>query len=110
MFTARALAVTGAVWLDADGSGTFDSAFDYAKRVAGPAPDDLPSLLRELAEYDEAVAAQAAGILRRSLGEGFDRTVNPLLDQAAPPVRAGFAKHAAAWNEAVAARQRKPAP
>src|SRR5439155_4190880 len=60
----RVLGSTGAVWLDADGDGKRTSAVDYARRLLREAGGDWRELVRSLTGYDEAVAAQAAGLLR----------------------------------------------
>jgi hypothetical protein len=80
---------TGAVWVDADGSGKFDSAADYAAKIveqSGAAPDDL---VRKLAAYDEAVAAQAAAILRERGDEPFRAFEQAVARGGAPATRRG---------------------
>src|SRR5205807_8231521 len=61
----RVIGSTGAVWLDADGDGQRTSAFDYAQRLLHASGKDLSKLVRQLGDYDEAVAAQAASLLQR---------------------------------------------
>src|SRR2546423_8882924 len=70
--TAYVLGSSGAVWLDADGSGHFESAYDYAKRAIDNARGDLKYVVATLAEYDEATAAQAAGLLWRQAPARFE--------------------------------------
>jgi hypothetical protein len=57
----RVLAVTNPVWVDADGDGRFTPARTYAQRVVEQAGVEPAKLLPALANFDEAVAAQAAG-------------------------------------------------
>lgn len=90
------LGATGAVWIDADRSGRFDSAFDYASRIVGPEGADIAAVVRKLADYDEAVAAQAAGILCQRSPERFGREFPAALKDAAPATRRGFE---AFWRE-----------
>jgi hypothetical protein len=57
------LGSSGAVWVDGDGSGWFESAYEYASRVVEKSGGDLGHVIEGLARFDEAVAAQAMGIL-----------------------------------------------
>jgi hypothetical protein len=92
-------ACTGAVGLDADNSGTFESAHAYAQRVLSNAKSDPAAVMTALAEYDAAVAAQAASILRVG-----DRVASPdALDDwsrraPSPAVREGFTAFSDAWR------------
>jgi hypothetical protein len=84
-YTPTALAVTGAVFIDADASGTFDSPRDYAARILEKTSPQPAAVAEALAEYDDdAVAAQAAAILverdRATFDAYCDREIN-----AAPP-------------------------
>ncbi|HEX3316358.1 MAG TPA: CehA/McbA family metallohydrolase, partial [Gemmataceae bacterium] len=56
----RIIGVTGAVWFDGDGDGKRSTAADYARSII-KSIDDIPALAR----FDEAVAIQAASLLRR---------------------------------------------
>jgi hypothetical protein len=92
------LGSTGAIRIDADGSGRFDCAFDYAQRLVQEAPDDLAALVQKLAAYDEAVAAQAARLLQARGKSVADELQRAPLKQAPPHVRAGFEAFAADWR------------
>jgi hypothetical protein len=96
-FTPYVLGVSGAVFVDADGSGTFESALSYARRaVAGASdPRDLAS---RLGRYDAAVATQAASLLRARDPGGFDATMRALLGAAPPPVARGLQAYLDAWR------------
>jgi hypothetical protein len=98
---------TGAVWIDADGSGRFNPAFEYATRLVDEAGTDFAKLLSRLTEYDEAVAAQAARIVHiRKL-----KTSAELLEAAtrteSAAIRDGFQAYVDAWKESETARAGK---
>jgi hypothetical protein len=95
-----AIGSTGAVWLDADASGRFESARDYAARVVDAAGDDLAALAGRLGEFDEAVAAQAAAALRRRSPDHFERDAARVIAAAGPAVRRGFEGYLAQWKQA----------
>lgn len=98
------LGSTGAVWVDADGDGRYSSPRQYASAVVAKAGDDPAAVARGLAGYDEAVAAQAAGILRQRLGDRFDAARRPAARDADPAVRRGFEAVLDEWAQARAAR------
>ncbi|HEX5176702.1 MAG TPA: CehA/McbA family metallohydrolase, partial [Chthoniobacteraceae bacterium] len=58
----RAIGSTNPVWIDGDGDGKFSSARAYAERVVVADTTSIKGMLSLLAEYDEAVAIQAASI------------------------------------------------
>jgi len=83
------IGVTGPVWLDADGSGRFESARDYAERLVASHPAQ-ERLIAALAGYDEAVAIQTAAVLS-ARGERLESSAwNGLIDKAPAPVRRGL--------------------
>jgi hypothetical protein len=102
------LGLTGAVWVDADGSGRFDSAYDYASRVVQSSGGDWAAVVAKLADYDEAVAAQAASLLRARSEDGFDEKARDAIKNASPTVRRGFEAYLRAWAESKAARGAEP--
>ncbi|HLT72321.1 MAG TPA: CehA/McbA family metallohydrolase [Cyclobacteriaceae bacterium] len=59
----KLLGSTGAVWIDADGNGKANAAYDYAKKIVDDSRDDMGRMIEQLVSYDEAVAVQAAAIL-----------------------------------------------
>ncbi len=99
------LGCSSAVWLDADGDGMPTPARRYAEQVFTGADGQLDVLFRELAGYDEAVAAQAAALLEASGHSPLEEPLQELLRNASPPVRRGFAAYLTAWL----ANQRSPA-
>jgi hypothetical protein len=96
---------TGAVWIDADASGRFDPAFDYAAQLVEESGNEVAKVESRLADYDEAVASQTARILHlRKL-----RTPAELLEAAsrtdAAAIRSGFQAYVEAWKESEVARR-----
>ena len=63
-FAPRLVGATNPVWLDADGDGKFTSARGYAARVIAATAGDAAKRQSALGDYDAAVAAQAADLLR----------------------------------------------
>ena len=89
-FTPYVLGVSGAVYLDADASGAFDSAHEYARRVveqAGPAP---AAVAAALAAYDSAVAAQGASVVWERNADAFATYMSDGVKSAPPHVRTAF--------------------
>ncbi|HEY9489771.1 MAG TPA: CehA/McbA family metallohydrolase [Chryseosolibacter sp.] len=83
--------ISGAVWLDADGNGEQNSAYDYALSLHNDFRGDLPALIQSLASFDEAVAIQAAALLHKS-GKGLTKPeVTKALENASPDTKSGFA-------------------
>jgi hypothetical protein len=97
-FTPYVLGVSGAVFVDADGSGTFESAFEYARREVSAADDARP-LVARLASYDAAVATQAASVLRARDPAAFEAQIRAMVPAAAPHVAKGLLAYLEAWKE-----------
>jgi hypothetical protein len=97
----RNIGATGAVWIDSDGDGRRTSAFTYAERLLkthGP-----EKLTAALADYDEAVAVQAASLLHGS-GVALDMDA---ARKAGPHVERGFQAFAEAWRASEIARGKR---
>src|SRR5690606_30396756 len=92
------LGITGAIRIDGDGDGQYQSAFDYARKMVESSGDDLPALVQLLGTYDEAVAVQAASILAAHGTPPSDPRVQSVLATAAPPTRRGFEAFQEAWK------------
>jgi len=93
----RVIAITNPVWIDADGDGAYTSPRALAAKVLALHGKDMGAVIAELGNYDEAVATQAASLLRIA---GIDVRTAPVaraLQGAAEPVRRGFA----AWANAL---------
>jgi hypothetical protein len=81
---------TGAVWIDADGDGKRTSAYEYARRMLARTGPNAVKVIRELRDYDEAVAAQAAGLLNSQQIAIEDPAVLRAAKDAGPQVERGF--------------------
>jgi hypothetical protein len=97
-------ACTGAVFLDADGTGSFQSAFDNAKQVMTEANEDIGTVVKTLGNYDASVAAQAASILRTRHKLETPQAVDDAGQTGSPSTGAGFAAFAQEWRESESAR------
>jgi hypothetical protein len=100
----RVIGLTGAVWLDADGDGRRTTARDYAKKVLAGAGGDWKKAVAGLAGYDEAVAAQMAGLLRVAGTAPSDKDVRAAAKAAGEQVLRGFDAYAEAWRESQIAK------
>jgi hypothetical protein len=100
----RVIGSTGAVWIDGDGDGKRTSALEYARRLLREAGEDWRKLVRALGNYDEAVAAQAAGLLQARGVRVQDAEVREAARQAGAQVERGFQAYAEAWRESQLAR------
>jgi hypothetical protein len=103
----RVVGATGAVWLDADGDGKRTCALDYARRLSRDADNKWQDVVRGLRDYDEAVAAQAAGLLQAKGSSVADKEVRDAARAAGPHVAAAFDAFAEAWRESRIAREPK---
>jgi hypothetical protein len=104
-FEPLVIGASGAIWIDADGEGRKTPAFDYAQRLAAASGGDLPALLKALADYDEAVAAQAAHLWQQSGHSLLSDEAQAALKGAAPQVAAGTRAYLEAWRENQLARE-----
>jgi hypothetical protein len=95
-FTPYVLGVSGAVFVDADGSGAFDSAVTYARRIVAGAATDA-ELATRLARHDTAVATQVASLLRAADPAAFESRTRALADRVPAPVAAGLLAYLEAW-------------
>jgi hypothetical protein len=102
-FTPYVLGLSGAVFVDADGSGKFESAFEYARREVSAA-SDMRSLITRLGAYDTAVATQAASLLRAQDPAGFEERVRAMIPVAPAQVAKGLLAYLEAWKDSHRAR------
>jgi hypothetical protein len=106
-FQPTTLGVTGALWLDCDGDGKRSSAYDYALRLHKAAGDDLTALIKSLASYDHAIAAQAMHLHLTKRGaleqDAFDLALAGAPAQIADGARAAWK----AWREQEMARAKQ---
>ncbi len=103
-WTPQVIGCSGAVWYDADGDGRKTSAHEYARGLVCEAAGDLKLLLKRLADYDEAVAAQAAHLLQSSGVSLLADETQAAIGAAAPRVQAGFRNYLNAWRKCQIAR------
>jgi hypothetical protein len=103
-WTPSVLACSGAVWLDVDGDGQKTTAFDYASRLFANTTVDLASLVKSLAGYDSAVAAQAAHRYQTNGQSLLSPEAREVWSKGSPAVQAGFGRYLDAWRENQAAR------
>jgi hypothetical protein len=98
---------TGVIWLDADGDGRRTSALEYAQRLIAKHGDQKWAIIQGLANYDEAVAAQAAGLLHARGHSVDDPDMIAAATKAGPQVERGFRAYFAAWREGEIARSER---
>lgn len=98
-FTPYVLGVSGAVFVDGDGDGRFQSAMDYARREVEASAGDAHRLAARLGGYDMAVAVQAASLLRRSRPQDFEAVVRSIAEGAPPQVSRGLLAYLRAWQD-----------
>ena len=96
-FTPYVLGMSGAVFVDGDGSGTFESAVAYARRELDATPD-ATALAARLGRYDTAVATQAASLLRARDPAGFEAAIGAVLEHAPAQVASGLRAYLDAWR------------
>jgi len=99
------LGSSGPVWINTDGSGQFRSARDYASHAVESAHGDPAATVANLADMDQATAAQAAGMLRTRYPQDFEQRIREAMKGATPAVRQGFEAYIAEWRANQAARQ-----
>ena len=95
----QVIGCSGAVWLDVDGDGRRSSARDYAERLVTDARGDWKKLIASLSKYDDAVAAQAAHLVRVSGTSLQSESLVTALKAGADMTRSGFRAYAEAWRE-----------
>jgi hypothetical protein len=94
VWTNRVIAATNPIWLDADGDEKFTSARAYARRIVERMGTEPNRVVSGLANFDEAVAAQAASLCSAA-GVKFDSAgVANALRAAQSQVERGFAAYA----------------
>jgi hypothetical protein len=99
-FTPYVLGSTGAVWIDADNDGKFESAYDYASRLVEAS--DVPAEKR-LADYDEAVAVQVASIMHAGAPGTFEEMARKFIAAAPPAAKRGYEAYLRELQESKAA-------
>jgi hypothetical protein len=103
-FAPYVLGLSGAVFVDADRSGRFESALEYARREVSDSDQDR-SLAARLGSYDVAVATQAASLLRVQDPAGFEEKIRSMIPVAPSLVANGLMAYLDAWKDSHAARR-----
>ena len=98
------IGASGAVWLDGDGDGRKTAAYEYAQLAVKESGGDLKQLISRLADYDEAVAAQAAHLWQSAGKSLLAEEAQAELKTATPKVARGIRAYLDAWRENQAAR------
>jgi hypothetical protein len=91
------------VFVDADGTGRFESALAYARDAVAAARDGRELVLR-LDSYDAAVAVQAASLIRVQDPAGFEVRIRSMIQGAPAHVAHGFMTYLEGWQESQAQR------
>ncbi len=76
------LGATNPLWIDGDGDGRYTSAREYALELTKECGPDMQKLHLSLANHDDAVAVQAASILRGQIQAELQSEYEKLLVQA----------------------------
>ena len=104
-WTPQCMAVTGAVWVDADGDGSLTSAKAYAQSICDAADHSVGErLFTQLRSFDAAVAVHAAELLMRNDPDTFVTGTLPVARQHGPVIRAAFETWYEAWQQSQRAR------
>jgi hypothetical protein len=94
-FEPRVIGSTNPVWIDADGDGTYTAPIEVAKKIVAKHGTAAADLVPALAPFDEAVAAQAAGLAAAAGADLRSPGFSAKLSQSPEPVRRGFAAYIA---------------
>ncbi len=86
----QVMALSGAVWVDADGNGSATSASAYAKDLVTKAKGNMEILIKSLSLYDESIAMQVAAILYRDGQNLASPAITKVLRRASVETRKGF--------------------
>jgi hypothetical protein len=101
------LGCSGAVWIDGDGDGRRSCARDYAERLWAASDKRLNKLVKNLADYDAAVAAHAFFLYQSGGGDLESSELKTALQASPEQVRQGFQQYYAAWRRCELARAAK---
>jgi hypothetical protein len=99
----RVIGSTGAVWLDVDGDGRRTTAREYAQRLMTSYDSRAVDVIAALAAYDEAVAVQAAALLKARGEDLLDADIQAAVQQAGAHVERAFRSFLEAWRAGEAA-------
>jgi hypothetical protein len=99
-WTSRSFAITNPIDLDGDGDGAWTSPRAYAEATVARVGLTPQALVPALGVYDEAIAAQAAGLCRAAGRDIREPDFARVLAAAPESVRRGFAAFAATLPDA----------
>lgn len=94
----QTIGCSGAVWLDVDGDGRKTAARDYAESSFAKSNGNVDTLVDILADYDRAVAAQAAHLFQASGQSWLSADAQEKLRDAPAEVQAGIRMYIDAWR------------
>ena len=89
-WTPKLIGSTGAVWIDGDKNKKRNAAYDYAKAIMNSSGNNISKMIKDLNEYDEAVAAQLAALLWKEKMDLNSQVIKETLDASKPEIKAGF--------------------
>ena len=98
-WTPTFIAVTGAVWVDADGDGKITSAREYATTICTAANYSSGRVLERLRVFDAAVAVHAAELLMNDSPDTFVFGVLRGARGSSPVIRAAFETFYDEWQQ-----------
>jgi hypothetical protein len=101
------LGFTGAVYLDENGDGKFNSPYQTAQAVWKQSGGDLKTLCSVLANFDVATAIQAASLFQDDHRNLLSESNSKIWRAAEEPVRQGFTRFLTAWRLSEAAKIKK---
>ena len=99
VWTPSVIGCSGTVWIDSDGDGLQSSAYSYALNAWKKSKGNIETLIKLLGSFDEAVAVQAASILRKEGWSLKETELQKALQKAQPDTRLGFQKFLQEWNQ-----------
>jgi hypothetical protein len=103
-WTPTFVAVTGAIWIDADGDGRFTSAKKYATEVCTASDYNSGRVLEQLKKFDSAVAVHAAELLMTDSPDTFVSGAFRDARKSSPVIRGAFETYYDEWQQSQRAR------
>ncbi|MCA9062780.1 MAG: CehA/McbA family metallohydrolase [Planctomycetaceae bacterium] len=88
------LAITGAIWIDADGDGRRTAPRETARRLYDACQGDFAALLQQLESCDSSVALHVASFVMTKDATGYSPDEEQLLKTAAAHIRNAFLRYA----------------
>ncbi len=97
----------GAIRIDGDGDGRFQSPFDYARQIVTRTAGDETKLVTDLTQFDESVAVQVASLIRAQGAERYAALVKLSAGDVPPQIKRGVLNYHAAWRAGLERTQDK---